>query len=513
MTRVERNAERRRRVSGTVGRRGIWSTFVNRRRFLKTTGMGTAALGMAGLGGFAHAIGGSITLDGADYPHPDAAVAAVQEALDTNTEVTLVGVFDFRGSSDTDFISITNPGTILRGPGTIISDVWYGIAAIEVYVPGVKVLDLTVNSGWNGILVRKVVSGSETIELKGNTVSAYLYGILCSSWGVLCPLEIEGNSISGSTAILGHYLSDRVDIHNNEMSTLGDFGLWVSSWYTGGLTNPEGGENEPVHITGNTLHIDNISATAFFVGTSAHGINNCYVAGNTLTGSSMVGIEKSAFGHDNIFRDNDLSGLTTHGPQIWLYGGGNNQFLNNRLGPVVPGEWGYGVLEGGMLFAKAPAILSTTIDWHSWEWDVPLPVNEGNVFAQNDLRLTGLPGWSDEGTGCILLMDQLIHDSFVAGREPSEWLFWYELYATYNKVHQQGRYPKGTTMCDQVLDMSAFDADNKMTPITNTIVGWKACEAHNKKDYLASGTFGHFQRNAREIRRSGIHPGRSSLQT
>ncbi|MGB5372114.1 MAG: hypothetical protein WBN18_16920, partial [Flavobacteriaceae bacterium] len=111
--------------------------------------------------------------------------------------------------------------------------------------------------------------------------------------------------------------------------------------------------------------------------------------------------------------------------------------------------------------------LVSTSNWHLYEdLNTPDPLNHGNHFIDNDYSLTGVPGWSDdpESIGAVLLLDFI--QRIDANGIPFE-----ESFAMENFIAEK-KFPAGTDVCDQVLDMN---------PGTNHIAGWKACEAHAYK--------------------------------
>jgi len=144
------------------------------------------------------------------------------------------------------------------------------------------------------------------------------------------------------------------------------------------------------------------------------------VSGNTVTGSWVYGINPFFGSNDCVISDNllfDMSSLfgsvsieLTDGCVIT-----NNTFAN------VDSPFGFGAV---------------------WVW------GKGNEIKNNDYSQSGLPGWSN-GNGAVLLD----FDSF--GNKVSESLF-----------------PINTTMCDQVIDLSAPDTTSQGR---NSIPGYGVC--------------------------------------
>ena len=441
---------------------------------------------------------------------------AVQAAVDTYDIVTLVGTFDFGSAGG---VRITRPNVTLQGPATILgggkqvehpdmSWFWY---AIEVSAPGVKVLDLDLtidNTYITAVLLYVTEPGNGAIEIKGNTITNSWAGV-ASVGNVPCPVVIRNNFLENVAEIAYMFeISSTLDIIENELRNGWGDGMWIAAWSAAGMTDPEGGENEPVRIIGNTIDMNSTEGFGIAIGTSAHGINNCLVKDNTITGTvGYGGLVKYAYGHNNSFIKNDLSGLETYSPQLWLQGGRDNRFLNNKLGTVVPGPWLTG--DFGSVFERAPAALSCTINWHLNDWwlQTPDPVNERNLFASNDYSQTGLPGWIDGGSGCVLLLNFVQKYYPDPDRVPYE-----ELFASENTVAELVKFPAGTNVCTQVMDESFLQGD-ELVEGTNQIAGWGACEAHARKadfqrvsdEYKNFGQYLKSMREAREAAMEKLH--------
>ncbi len=394
---------------------------------------------------------------------------AVQAAVDTYDIVTLVGTFDFGSDGG---VRITRPNVTLQGQGQ--ATISGGSYPIVVSAPGVKVLDLTIDETCNtAVLLYVTEPGNGAIEIKGNTMTDSWAGV-ASVGNVPCPVVIRNNFLE-NVAEIAYMLeiSSTLDIIENELKNGWGDGMWIAAWSAAGMTDPEGGKNKQVRIIGNTIDVKSTWGFGIAIGTSAHGINNCLVKDNTITGTAGYGgLVKYAYGHNNSFINNDLSGLTTCSPQLWLQGGRDNRFLNNKIGTVVPGPWLTGF---GSVFERAPAALSCTINWHLNDWwlQTPDPVNKRNLFASNDYSQTGLPGWINGGTGCVLLLN------FVQKYDP-DWVPYEEPFASENTVAEQVKFPAGTNVCTQVLDES-FLQEDELVEGTNRIAGWGACETHTRK--------------------------------
>ena len=425
-------------------------------------------------------------------------VAAVQSAVDNFNHVTLSGTFDFGSDETIGGVVINRENVIIKGPATILNgakaEVIPGLGFIRnpitITAPGVEIYDIVFNCDFDVILVNVEESGKPII-IEGNTIISNTFGGGVVVKGTPGGIKVLNNTIesfinyfaaetTGSTEIADNNMTagldcvfmftfnNKLDIINNAMNVLdgGYDGVFIGSWWVTSATGPEWGDNPPVRIVGNTVAIEGMDAAGLVVGTSASGINNVLVKDNTITGiAGFSGLLKEPYGHNNKFINNDLSGLTTYGPQIWIMGGSDNHYQNNKLGTVEP-------IPGGGFFPafQNAATLVTTINWHQNDGlDTPDPLNQGNHFSNNDYTMTGVAGWSEDpdSFGAVLLLDvmQKFEIGFT-GQGPYEEPFAMENFIAENK------FPAGTDVCNQVLDLN---------PGANQIAGGKACEALTKK--------------------------------
>ncbi len=457
--------------------------------------------------------GTSITVVGTGNPAVD--VPAVQSAVDNYDTVILSGELDFGWDWTIGGIEITRPGVTLRGPAIIrglgkysevpeLPDYWF-LYLISVQAPGVAVRELELMAYYDtGILVyvrdagepvsidcnniygdwAAVFSAATKTPLKvtNNTLKAYPY-LHPDFGGSFCygakrtegATEISRNEMQCWSGVQIYPFNHVLDITDNTID--GGDGIWIGAWEVTVETGPEWGDNPPVRIVDNSIHLSMNPAypeysAGIMIGTSAHGISSTIVRGNTLTGeASYGGLVKQPYGHNNTFVNNDLTGLTTYSPQIWLLGGRDNHFQQNALGRVAEfsvGEW-------GPAFRDAATLVST-INWHRHDGlNTPDPVNHANHFNSNDYSQTGVTGWtSDESVGAVLLLD-FKQKFFQPG-----WIPYEEPFDTENNVAEQD-FPAGTDVCTQVLDLSNLQVDDLVRG-TNTVAGWTACEAHARKD-------------------------------
>ncbi len=441
-----------------------------------------------------------VTVVGENNPTTD--LIAVQNAVDNNDWVILSGVFDFGLDEESGGVDITRPNMTLQGPASILNGGKYDnlpylggfTYPLGIRAPGVEVRDLEISGNHEGILIyvqedgKPVVFQRNTVESNGvgvaatatkggikvvnNNLQAYFGYYAMATTGTT---EISHNEIEAwLDGVRVFSFSHKLDIINNNMSSIGYTGIWIGAWSVSDETDPEWGNNKSVKIVGNTIDIDDFFAAGIMVGGSNFGINNVMVKDNTLTGlAGYGGLVKQPYGHNNKFINNDLTGLTTYSPQIWVMGGRDNHYQNNKLGEVKPfsvAEWGW-----GPAFRDAATLVSP-VNWHlNDELNTPDPINYNNHFNNNDYRLTGALGWSDdpeESFGAVLLLDFLQkYDEF---GNPFEEPFIMENYIAEKK------FPAGTDVCTQVLDLSNLQGDD-LVQGNNHIAGWTACEAHANK--------------------------------
>ena len=444
--------------------------------------------------------------------NPAVDIPAVQDAVDNYDHVTLSGVFDFGSDESTGGIEITRQGVILQGPATILNGakaqtipgLGYMRNPICISAPGVEIHEIEFNFNFDGILVNIQDKGKPVI-IEGNTLISNIFGSGVAASATPGGINVLNNTMesfwnyfasetTGSTVIANNDLvagldcvsmftfNNKLDIMNNTMTVTGWDGVFIGSWWVTSETGPEWGDNPPVRIIGNNINIDGMDAAGIVIGTSGSGINNVLVKDNTITGNAgFSGLLKEPYGHNNRFINNDLSGLTTYGPQIWVMGGRDNHYKNNKLGSVVP------IPGGGFLplFQDAATLVSSA-NWHEFDGlDTPDPVNQGNHFSNNDYSMTGVPGWSSDPTsiGAVLLLDFL--QKFDPMFNPIEVPFVMENFIAEHK------FPTGTDVCNQVLDLN---------PGSNHIAGWKACENQAKKatSELVKAKYKNFGQIARE---------------
>ena len=436
----------------------------------------------------------AVTVIGQNDPTLD--LFAVQNALDNHDYIILSGDFDFGDGG----VDITRPDVTLQGPANIyngnkyddnpaVGGLFYPLA---IRAPGVEVRDLTIIGSHQGVLINAEEDGKPVL-FEGNTVESFGAGVVAV--GTRGGIEVADNSLkalfgyfaretTGPTKVLNNDIEavldgvnvfefgHRLDIKYNNMFGITYTGIWLGAWGVYNETVPEWGENDIIQIVDN--HIDLLDlAAGIYIGGSAHGVNKALVKSNILTGyAGYGGLVKGPYGHNNKFINNDLTGLETISPQLWIMGGRDNHFQNNKLGPVAPfifGEWGF-----GPALADAATLVST-FNWHKNDFlNTPDPVNYNNHFNNNDYTLTGLTGWSEESEsfGAVLLLNfiQQYEPGFVPYEEP---------FTATNYISEL-KFPEGTDMCTQIMDLPYLSGGD-MIYGNSHIAGWSACEAQGNK--------------------------------
>ena len=430
----------------------------------------------------------AITIIGENDPLLDP--FAVQNAVDNYDDIILTGVFDFGFDETNGGVDITRSDVNVQGPaiilngGKLVSYAGLGTFKSPLFIQasGVEVRELDISCDNNGIFVN-VQENGKPVVIDGNSIVASYNAIIVSSTS--CGIKVINNDLEANFGYNGYKTLGNTEITNNNMTawedgikildfdhkldimnnTIGSFiweAMYIGAWKVTEETGPEWGDNAPVRIIGNSIDISGIWAGGILVGTSNYGINNVMVKENTLTGeANFGGLVKEPYGHNNSFINNDLTGLTTnYYPQIWTMGGHHNHYKNNKLGTVI-GDTGTWIM---------------TANWHyqdNWA-NTPDPVNYANHYSQNDYSQTGLPGWSDDplSKGAVLLSDILIR--WTVDYEESQ-----EPFTMENFVNEK-KFPDGTDLCTQVLDLSNLNGDD-LAMGTNQIAGWNTCEVQAAK--------------------------------
>jgi hypothetical protein len=470
------------------------------------------------------AAGGTVLLkDDVPFNFGDSAVRI------TTPNVVLKGETDGIG---TDQFPSGTPTTKIANIGEV-----GGCLGIQVRAPGTKILSLELDGTKRYFINLLNGQSGNAIEIKGNqmTNGTFAFGIInyCDGFvSNVSPIEIENNRIDFATSGYGIRLSDlsgdvnieensfetaiglylnamtgnvnvednvisaswggiyvldydgTLDIKKNSLSQIGVDGIFIGSWWAGAETggvdgDPEDGENGRTRVIGNSIGLVDrgTGALGILVGSSAQGINRAMVKDNRLWGESdYVGIAKGPYGHNNFIMDNDLTGLSVHGAQIFQAGGRDNKFLNNKLGPVV-GPWGFG--PGGGVDDYVPAVLSFTVNWHEADGgNTPDPVNEGNMFSNNDYTGT-VSGFLKSEDPKLIILDFM--QKFDENGSPYQ-LYYPDDFAGATNIVSESNFPEGRKVCTQVRDLTNLNPDEPdLAEGTSHVAGWTACEARARK--------------------------------
>lgn len=291
---------------------------------------------------------------------------------------------------------------------------------------GVTVRGNTITAEWGGVVVDLyTLSGTDPIMIEGNNISARNMAVhLWGTGGI--PIEIRNNTLAGDRHAVaamwtGHiydWTNEQIfegmsplDIIGNDILVGGGErwywlvdGIIVWGWVVSptspylpptlppGADPAEWGDNGPVTISGNVLTCLPPTPGQFVspiqIGRSGQGLNHSLVSNNTILGECSGGIHRWPYGGDNAIIGNDLSELTTTGPQIGV-NAHDTTVAYNILGPAL----------------DSAALQVLSINWHASpdpiDTPMPRPV-ENCTITDNDYRGTGLPGWS-EGWGAVLV--------------------------------------------------------------------------------------------------------------
>jgi hypothetical protein len=167
------------------------------------------------------------------------------------------------------------------------------------------------------------------------------------------------------------------------------------------------GDNGPVLIAGNSIRASAAPGASLFLvylGGIYHGLNNCVVWRNTITGVNYTSIRRGSYGRDIVILDNDLSGAQSIYP--FTIEGADTLVSGNVLGPIIftPGVMPEGVPQPGLILISA--------NYNPAYTPMPYPT-ERCVIMDNDYRLTG----AESGAVLIASRSELRADKGGVGTE------------------------------------------------------------------------------------------------
>jgi hypothetical protein len=292
--------------------------------------------------------------------------------------------------------------------------IWFGeymgtpnlVTDYEIYNNTVKAANFSI-----------AIVDAKSVRIENNETESP-YGILAANIGSNNGLIVRNNTVNAS----GGYFYEAGGLTIT-------FGLRVAHFpgFSGGI------------ISGNTISIAPVSVgypifsagMAYGYGTSANGV---LTANNAISGQADYAILLGDGSSDNIFKGNDLSGITAQkmdiasANQIAVPAGcDKNLFTRNTIGPLGDGATA-GISCGG----------------------------SNNDFIRNDYTQSGIPGLTAGSIPCVWLTNSYDPDTGDVIAEPEN-----------NLVFEPDGFPPGTTVADQVLD----DPRECTGTTTNTVVG------------------------------------------
>jgi len=292
--------------------------------------------------------------------------------------------------------------------------IWFGpyggtpqlVTNYEIYNNTIRATDFSI-----------AVVDAKSVRIENNETKSP-YGILATNIGSNNGMTVKNNTVNASG---GYYF---------EAGGLSiTFGLRVAHF-----PGFSGGE-----ISGNTISVAPVSVgapifsagMAYGYGTPANGV---LTANNAISGQADYPILLGDGSSDNIFKGNDLSGITAQkmdiasANQIAVPAGcDRNLFTRNTIGPLGDGATA-GISCGG----------------------------SSNDFIRNDYTQSGIPGLTAGSIPCVWLVNTYDPDTGDLIAEPEN-----------NLVFEAEGLPPGTTAAEQVLD----DPRECTGTTTNIVVG------------------------------------------
>ena len=283
-----------------------------------------------------------------------------------------------------------------------------------------------------------------TTDVRNNVVEGAMYGMRAQSNGLTAstlPLRIVGNHVTmprkmlpgGYVGIHAVYNNCPIQMEENQIDIIADgpgdvpapisLGILAQGFDVTMVSGPDL-DNAPVTIATNSITIrypypatSTQQSIGIELGNDAASLSNATVRGNKLSGAVMVGLWREMYGKNITVIGNDLSELKTSVAQVAVGGGIGTTIRENIFGfsNAIPGQ------------SDALELFSVKIPY-----PVPMPSpTEGCIIADNDYRGTGLPGWSNGGSGCISIYSMA--DRGGLGTEVHN-----------NLINESGRFPVGT---------------------------------------------------------------------
>ena len=312
--------------------------------------------------------------------------------------------------------SVMTTGTVRLEDNIIDGEyaIWFGdymgtpnlVTNYEIYNNTVRAADFSI-----------AIVDAKSVRIENNKTESP-YGILAANIGSNNGMTVKDNTVNAS----GGYFYEAGGLTIT-------FGLRVAHFpgFSGGI------------ISGNTISIAPVSVgypifsagMAYGYGTPANGV---LTANNVINGQADYAILLGDGSSDNIFKGNDLSGMTAQkmdiasANQIAVPAGcDRNLFTRNTIGPLGDGATA-GISCGG----------------------------SNNDFIRNDYTQSAIPGLTAGSIPCVWLGNTYDPDIGDLIAEPEN-----------NLVFEPDGFPAGTTAEEQVLD----DPRECTGTTTNTVVG------------------------------------------
>ena len=418
-------------------------------------------------------VSGDTTVEATGDPAKD--LPAAQAAVDSGGIVTLRNggtngeiAFDFGTGGLTIRNEVTIQGQDVAGKMARIEA--FGDQPVYIDVGGSDNVTIknchVVGTGQNGISGGSVMT-TGTVRLENNVIEggyAIWFGPFMGAPQLVTHYEIYNNTIRATNFSIAVVDAKSVRIENNETeSPYGLFALNIGSnngmiiknntvnasggyyYGAGDLTLTiglrvahfpgfSGGE-----ISGNTISVAPVSVGApilsvgmyYGYGTPANGV---LTVNNTISGQADYPLLLVDGSCDNIYKGNDLSGITARkmdifsANQIAVFPGcDRNLFTRNTIGPLGDGATAGIKCEGS-----------------------------SNDFIRNDYTQSGILGMTAGSIPCVWLANSYDPDTGDLIVEPE-----------HNLVFEPDGFPLGTTAAEQVLD----DPRECTGTTTNTVVG------------------------------------------
>jgi parallel beta-helix repeat protein len=310
----------------------------------------------------------------------------------------------------------------------------------------------------DGFLIWHPGAGTEICNLAVEVplVTPYLCGVLMANADNCIVRDLKITADAFGIASLS---SDNTVVTDNEISGGGIYGLYFSNSYDGTITgNTISGAWSRAICTpfspGAVVKNNTVSGECRF-GIEAFLSPGTDITANTVSVTGWYGIRVDLLSNDTTVKQNTIENFhctaDSGGAPIAVQRSSNCIVTNNTLIDVYyPDNYAQGT---GPVAGIRVSGYGT--------WDYPCT---NNIILGNDYKKSGLPGWNKKhptGPGCVVLED-----------------LWYSSGSRYGAAidnfvsEKHHAYPAGTTICEQILDMTATPENPDGE---NTEVGMERC--------------------------------------